>query len=83
MCVYAYTNEVLDLNTEKSYENGKMSIVLIKKIKEKHYNNNNKKDYYFIILNKNDKQSIIINSVKGLTLLTPNINNIIFIFVFR
>lgn len=78
MCVYAYTNEVLNLNTEKSYENGKMSIILTKKLKEKQYNNNNKKDYYFIILNKNDNQNIIINSVKGLSVLTPNINNIPF-----
>ena len=78
MCVYAYTNEVLNLNTEKSYENGKMSIIFTKKLKEKKYNNNNKKDYYFIILNKNDNQNIIINSVKGLSVLTPNINNIPF-----
>lgn len=76
MCVYAYTNEVLDLNTEKSYENGKMSIILTKKLKEKRYNTINKKDYYFVILNKNDKQNVIINSVKGLSILTPNINNI-------
>lgn len=76
MCVYAYTNEILD--TEKSYENGKMSVILTKKLHEKQYNNNNKKDYYFIIINKNDKQNVIINSVKGLSVLTPNINNIPF-----
>ena len=38
----------------------------------------NKKDYYFLVLNKNDNKSIIINSVKGLTHLTPNINNLPF-----
>jgi hypothetical protein len=76
MCVYAYTNELLHLNTEKSYENGKMSVILTNKIKEKKYNNINKKDYYFIIINKNDKQNVIINSVKGLSCLTSNINNI-------
>lgn len=31
-----------------------------------------------IIINKNDKQNVIINSVKGLSILTPNINNIPF-----
>lgn len=76
MCVYAYTNEILDI--EKSYENGKMSVILTKKLHEKQYNNNNKKDYYFIIINKNDKQNVIINSVKGLSVLTPNINNLPF-----
>lgn len=50
MCVYAYTNEVLNLNTEKSYENGKMSIILTKKLKEKQYNNNNKQLIIFVFL---------------------------------
>jgi hypothetical protein len=53
-----------------------MSVILTNKIKEKKYNNINKKDYYFIIINKNDKQNVIINSVKGLSCLTSNINNI-------
>jgi hypothetical protein len=46
--------------------------------KIKKYNNRNKKDYYFIVLNKNNKNNIIINSVKGLSILTPNINNLPF-----
>lgn len=76
MCVYAYTNEML--NIHKSYENGKMSDILFNKLKNKKYNNNNKKDYYFIVLNKLDASDIIVNSVKGLTILTQNINNLPF-----
>jgi hypothetical protein len=78
MCVYAYTNEILDIHRDESYENGKMSELLFHKLKNKHYNKNNKKDYYFIVLNKTDSNDIIINSVKGLTMLTPNINNLPF-----
>lgn len=76
MCVYSYTDEML--NIDKSYENGKMSEILFEKLKEKKYNKNNKKDYYFVVLNKRDENDIIINSVKGLTILTPNINNLPF-----
>jgi hypothetical protein len=61
MCVYAYTDEILDFN--KSYENGKMSIILFNKLKSKNYNRNNKKDYYFIVLNKTNSNDIIINSI--------------------
>ena len=76
MCVYAYTNEILDIH--KSYANGKMSNILFNKLKNKEYNTNNKKDYYFIVLNKTNTSDIIVNSVKGLSLLTPNINNLPF-----
>ena len=76
MCVYAYTDMVLELDNEKSYSNGKMSEILFQKLKNKEYNKKSKKDYYFIVLNKQKKSDIIINSVKGLTLLTPNINNL-------
>ena len=78
MCVYAYTDEILDIHMDKSYENGKMSDILFNKLKIKKYNTNHKKDYYFIVLNKTDASDIIINSVKGLTILTPNINNLPF-----
>ena len=47
-------------------------------LKMKNYNTNRKKDYYFIVLNKTDASDIIVNSVKGLTILTPNINNLPF-----
>lgn len=78
MCVYAYTNEILDIHRDKSYENGKMSEILFTKLKNKNYNINAKKDYYFVVLNKTNATDIIVNSVKGLTLLTPNINNLPF-----
>jgi len=78
MCVYAYTDELLNIHNEKTYENGKMSEILIKKLKEKKYNKIDKKDYYFLIINKLNSKEIIINSVKGLTILTPNINNLPF-----
>jgi len=78
MCVYAYTDEVLDIHSNKSYDNGKMSNILVNKLKNKEYNFVSKKDYYFIVLNKTDSSIIIVNSVKGLTLLTPNINNLPF-----
>jgi len=78
MCVYAYTNELLDIHNDKSYENGKMSNILFNKLKDKKYNTNSKKDYYFIVLNKTDASDVIVNSVKGLSILTPNINNLPF-----
>ena len=76
MCVYSYTDEKLDLN--KSYNNGEMSEILFKKLKNKEYNKIYKKDYYFIVLNKTNQSDVIINSVKGLIHLTPNINNLPF-----
>lgn len=76
MCVYAYTDEELDLY--KCYQNGKMSEILIEKLNKEEYNLKDKKDYYFVVVNKNNKNDIIINSVKGLTELTPNINNLPF-----
>ena len=79
MCVYAYTDEILDIhNLDKTYCNGKMSVILFNKLKNKKYNTNDKKDYYFIVLNKTDASDIIVNSVKGLVILTPNINNLPF-----
>ncbi len=78
MCVYAYTDEILDIHRNKSYGNGEMSNILFDKLKNKKYNTNNKKDYYFIVLNKTNTNDIIVNSVKGLTILTPNINNLPF-----
>lgn len=78
MCVYSYTDEKLELNLDKTYNNGEMSKILIKKLKKKEYNKLHKKDYYFIVINKNNTEEIIINSVKGLTVLTANINNLPF-----
>ena len=76
MCLYAYTNENIDIN--KFYDNGKIYHILIDKLKKKEYNTKNKKDYYFIVLNKDNSSDIIVNSLKGLIKLTPNINNLPF-----
>jgi len=45
MCVHAYTDEKLDFHINKTYENGKMSKILINKIKKKKLNKNYKKNY--------------------------------------
>ena len=76
MCVYAYTNQELDL--KKQYNNGKMSSILIDKLRKKAFNRNHKKDYYFLVVNKTKPTEVIINSVLGLSELTPNINNLPF-----
>ena len=76
MCVYAYTNEKLDLF--KTYENGKMSRIFIEKIRNKEYNHNFKKDYYFLVFNKSKPSDIIINSIKGLGAIYVNNNNLPF-----
>lgn len=76
MCVHAYTDEILDL--KKNYSNGAMSEILFRKLKSKAYNYNDKKDYYFIVMNKNDSNEVIVNSVKGLSNLTSNVNNLPF-----
>jgi hypothetical protein len=78
MCVYAYTNEVLDINSNKTYENGKMSEVLFSKLSSREYNLRSKKDYYFLVLNKTKIGDVVVNSVRGLSVLTPNINNLPF-----
>jgi len=78
MCVYAYTNEVLDINSTKTYENGKMSEVLFSKLSDREYNLSSKKDYYFLVLNKTKIGDVVVNSVRGLSVLTPNINNLPF-----
>jgi len=76
LCVYAYTNYELDLNCH--YDNGPMASILFDKLKKREYNKRYKKDYYFLVLNKSNNKNIIINSVKGLTHLTPNLNNLPF-----
>lgn len=81
MCVYAYTNDkTIQINDhgEKSLENGKMSVLLFDLVKNKQWNKIPKKDYYFLVLNKTDKTDVIVNSVKGLSVLTHNINNLPF-----
>lgn len=77
LCVHSYTSEILDIHNGQ-YKNGYMSRKLLEKINKKEYNKIDKKDYYFIVINKFDSNDVIINSVKGLSKLTPNINNLPF-----
>lgn len=74
MCVYSITDHPINLDV--NYNSGKMSDVLYNKIKSGKLNQDNKRDYYFVVINKNNTKEIIVNSVKGLTVLTPNINNL-------
>jgi hypothetical protein len=78
MCVYAYTDAIMDIHRDASYDNGKMCDILYNKLKDKKYNAITKRDYYFIVLNKTDASDVIVNSVKGLSKLTPNSNNLPF-----
>jgi hypothetical protein len=78
MCVYAYTDAIMDIHRDTSYDNGKICDVLYNKLKDKKYNAITKRDYYFIVLNKTDASDVIVNSVKGLSKLTPNSNNLPF-----
>ena len=78
MCVHVYTDAELNLRQENTYNSGEMSSVLMCKFRETKFNRNPKKDYYFVVVNKQNTRDIIINSVKGLTSLTPNINNLPF-----
>ena len=75
MAVYAYTN--FPMNIDNSYCNGPMSKVLISELKKQHFNDGSR-DYYFLVINKNDPSDIIINSVRGLEKLSPNLNNLPF-----
>jgi hypothetical protein len=76
MCLYAYTNYKMDLC--KLYNNGKSSTLLYDALLNKNYNYQKKRDYYFIVINKKNNKDIIINSVRGLDSLTPNVNNLPF-----
>ena len=76
MCLYAYTNCNMDLH--KSYKNGKISKLLTDALSKKNYNYKKKRDYYFIVINKNNPIDVIINSVKGLSVLCSNLSNLPF-----
>ena len=74
MCVYAITDYPIDLDT--NYNSGHMSDVLFDKFIKKQFNRQYKRDYYFVAINKNNTNEVLVNSVKGLTILTSNINNL-------
>lgn len=75
LCLYAYTNHEMDLF--KNYTNGKIADILYKKLANQEYNNSTR-DYYFIVVNKNNTKQIILNSMLGINIITPNINNLPF-----
>ena len=76
ICAYAYTNIEMDLN--KNYNSSQVHEQLIDALKSKNYNNDVNRDYYFLVVNKLNPTEIIINSVRGLTKLTPNMSNLPF-----
>lgn len=75
MCVYSFTD--YEININKNYKNGKMSKILLEKIKKKELNNS-QRDYYFLVLNKNKPDDVIINSIRGLEHIVANPNNLPF-----
>ncbi len=81
-CLYSYTNHPMDLFNTR-YNNGMASLILTDKLYKREYNRNAKRDYYFLVLKKTvDTESnhsrVIVNSVKGLKIIKPNINNLPF-----
>tara|TARA_Y100000389_G_C17360370_1_gene463418 strand:+ start:104 stop:841 length:738 start_codon:yes stop_codon:yes gene_type:complete len=72
--LYSLTEHKMRLN--KSYYNGYASTHLLTYIKNNNFTKNYKRDYYFIVINKKNPKDIIINSIKGLNILTPNNNNL-------
>lgn len=58
-------------------QNGTMSKIFIRSIKENRICKNIRKDYYFLVFNK-ENQEVIINGLKGLTQFTSNNNNLPF-----
>ena len=63
ICVRVYTDTDIGLFCEK--------------LNKKEYNTDNS-DYYFLVVNKRDTSDIIINSLRGISILTPNVNNLPF-----
>lgn len=76
ICMYAYTNEKMSLH--KDYQNGDFKNILPDKLATKQYNVADKRDYYFVVINKTYNNDIIVNSLKGLSVLTSNLNNLPF-----
>lgn len=74
MLIHSLTNYELDI--KKNY---RITKKLTNYFKECIINDNwckkDKKDYYFLVINKNDNKKVIINSLKGLTVLTSNPSN--------
>ena len=66
VCLCAYTDVEMDFN--KSYRNDENVIEPLKtELKRELYYTNSKRDYYFLVINKSTENSVIVNSVRGLT----------------
>lgn len=76
MCVHALTNETLDVR--KKYCSGKMAPILIDRCTRGEFTRLRHKDYYFLVINKTNPREVIVNSLKGLVEITPNLNNLPF-----
>lgn len=76
LCVQSYTDYELKYN--KNYHNGELCDILIDCLKNKKLNKSKYKDYYFLVISKFNNKDIIINSVKGLTMIHKNANNLPF-----
>ena len=75
--VQSLSNKELDF--KKKYNSGKIYKYFLKLLKNPKDNMNTKlkKDYYFLVINK-ETNEIIVNSIKGLTNITGNSNNLPF-----
>ena len=83
--VYSLTNYEMDIQKQQTngksetITNGKMEPILSECLANYRNNNDNiNRDYYYLVIDKKNNSNIIINSIKGLTKLTPNINNLPF-----
>jgi hypothetical protein len=76
LCLQSFTDYKLDIDGK--YNNGDTTSKFLSKIKSKEYNEDFRKDYYFLVINKNNTKDIIINSVLGVSNITPNVNNLPF-----
>jgi hypothetical protein len=81
LCVYALTDYQIDL--ERNYMNGEMSVQLISMFQNKQFNKKLKRDYYFLVINKKDPEDIIVNSYKGLVSIKSNLHNLPFQVVWK
>tara|TARA_E500000331_G_scaffold357423_1_gene419075 strand:+ start:1970 stop:2809 length:840 start_codon:yes stop_codon:yes gene_type:complete len=76
ICVQAFTNIFMDM--EERQNNGQLTTKLISRLKNKDYNDDFRKDYFFLVINKDDPRDIIVNSVLGISNISPNVNNLPF-----
>lgn len=76
---YSIINNNIDLEKDKHIKlnNGSCSNKVINGFKNNTLNYTYK-DYYFLVINKTNTTEILINSIKGLTILTSNNNNLPF-----